>query len=128
MPGSSSVFPPLHLGAVLRRQELRVEPCVFLPQPIVRRRWRVVTKQLLAESGVVQRSAKVAVEDRIGREGEVGVASAQGLVFGRRSPRMEPVEPMRPAAHHNQLVEPGPESRDEAGEGVEVTQLSDLPR
>jgi len=112
----------------LRRQELRVEPRVLFSQPIVRRRWRVVSKQLLAESGVVQRRTKIAVEDRVRREGEVGIARAQGLIRRRARLRMEPVQPMRPAADNNELPEPRSKSRDETREGIEVLQLSDLPR
>jgi hypothetical protein len=48
----------------------------------------------------------------IRREGEVGIARAQGLIRGRDRVRMEPVQPMRPTANNDELTEPRSESRD----------------
>ena len=49
-------------------------------------------------------------------------------MVGRLGQGMEPMEPVRPAANHHQLTEPRSERRDEVREGVEVLQLSGLPR
>lgn len=49
-------------------------------------------------------------------------------MFGCFRQRMEPMQPMRPATNHHELTEPRSEGSDEAREGVEVLQLSGLPR
>jgi len=119
---------PLHATAVKGRQELRVEARVLVPQPIVRRGWRVVPKQLLGESSVSQCRAEITSQGCVRRESKVGIAGPQGQMVGRLGQGMEPMEPVRPAANHHQLAEPRSERRDEVREGVEVLQLSGLHR